>query len=74
MIFFVVQVYVDVKLFRATNDSLCKEFSEITCNVFEMSMMGILSWSTNKEKKNGIIICQSKYVRDLLKKYNMDQC
>ena len=27
-----------------------------------------------KQKKNDIIICQSKYIRDLLKKYNMDQC
>ena len=27
-----------------------------------------------KQKKNDIFICQSKFVRDLLKKYNMDQC
>ena len=26
------------------------------------------------QKKNGIFACQSKYVRDLLKKYNMDKC
>ena len=36
----VVQVYVDYILFGATNDSLCKEFSEIMCKKFEMSMMG----------------------------------
>ena len=36
--------------------------------------LNILSWTTNKAKKNGIFICQSKYVIDLLKKYNIDQC
>ena len=27
-----------------------------------------------KRKKNDIFICQGKYVKDILKKYNMDQC
>ena len=42
-----------------------------------MSMMGDLTFFLRlqiKQKKDGIFICQSKYVRDLLKKYNMDQC
>ena len=56
---------------------LCKEFSEIMCKEFDMSMIGDLTFFLGlqiKEKKDGIFICQSKYVRDLLKKYNMDQC
>ena len=42
-----------------------------------MSMMGDVTFFLGhqiKQKKNGVFICQSKYVRDLLKKYNMDQC
>ena len=40
----VLQVYVDDVLFGATNNSLCKEFSEIMCKEFEMSMMGDLTF------------------------------
>ena len=64
-------------LFGATNDILCKEFSEIMSKEFEMSMIGDLTFFLGiqiKQKKNGIFTCQSKYVRDLLMKYNMDQC
>ena len=43
---------------------------------FNMSMMGDLIFFLGvkiNQKKNGIFICQSKYVKDLIKKYNMDQ-
>ena len=40
----VVQVYVDDIMFGATNDSLCKEFSEIMWKEFEMSMIGDLTF------------------------------
>ena len=56
----VVQQYVDDILFGATNDSLCKEFSEIMCNEFEMNMMGDLTFFLGlriKQKKDGIFIC-----------------
>lgn len=35
----IVQVYVDDIIFRATNETLCKEFVEIMGNEFEISMM-----------------------------------
>ena len=73
----VVQVYVDDILFRATNNSLYKEFFESTCKKFEMSMMRDLTFFLElliRQKKDGIFICQSKYIRDLSKKYNIDQC
>ena len=47
------------------------------CKQFEMSMMGDLIFFLElqiKQNKNGIFFCQSNYVRDLLKKYNMDKC
>jgi len=39
-----VQIYVDDIIFGATNDSLCKEFSNDMQSVFEMSMMGELNF------------------------------
>ena len=39
-----VQIYVDDIIFGATNDSLCKEFSNDMQSEFEMSMMGELNF------------------------------
>ena len=54
-----VQIYVDDIIFRSTNDSLCKEFSQDMQNEFEMSMMGELNFFLGlqiKQTKNGIFI------------------
>ena len=70
-----VQVYVDDIIFGATNESLCKEFSEIMTNKFEMSMMGELNYFLGlqiKQMSEGTFICQSKYCRELLKRFEMD--
>ena len=70
----VVQVYVDDILFGATNESLCNEFSDLMQKEFEMSMMGELNFFLGlqiKQLKDGIFISQSKYVKELLKKFNM---
>ena len=42
---------------------------------YEMSMMGELSFFLGLQvhhKIDGIFICQSKYIRDLLKKYHLE--
>jgi len=39
-----VQIYVDDIIFGATKDSLCEEFVAAMQGVFEMSMMGELSF------------------------------
>jgi len=41
--FILVQIYVDDIVFGATNESLCREFSELIQEEFEMKMMGELS-------------------------------
>ena len=41
---FVCQIYVDNIIFGSTNVTFCKEFSRITMNRFEMSMMGDLKF------------------------------
>lgn len=72
----VVQIYVDDILFGATNTSLCKEFSDIMCSEFEMSLMGELNFFLGlqvHQSKRGIFVNQSKYTKDLLKKFKMDQ-
>ncbi|KAK2390888.1 putative mitochondrial protein [Trifolium repens] len=72
-----VQIYVDDIIFGATNESLCKEFSEMMQGEFEMSMMGKLNFFLGlqiKQTKNGIFINQSKYCKELLKKFDMENC
>jgi hypothetical protein len=43
---------------------------------FEMSMMGELKFFLGfqiKQEKEGTFICQTKYTRDILKKFDMDK-
>ena len=71
----VVQIYVDDIIFGATNDSLCQEFAKLMQGEFEMSMMGELNFFLGlqiKQCKEGIFINQTKYTRELLKKFGME--
>ncbi|XP_057990561.1 uncharacterized protein LOC131172945 [Hevea brasiliensis] len=71
----IVQIYVDDIIFGATNESLCKKFSKIMQNEFEISMMGELTFFLGlqiKQMKDGIFINQSKYIKDMLKKFKME--
>ena len=71
-----VQVYVDDIIFGSTNDLLCERFAKLMQSKYEMSMMGELSFFLGLQviqKPDGIFICQSKYIKDLLKKYGMEE-
>jgi hypothetical protein len=71
---FVCQIYVDDIIFRSTNDIFCEEFSRIMTKRFEMSMMGELKFFLGfqiKQMKEGTFLCQSKYVIDMLKRFDM---
>ncbi|WKA03443.1 hypothetical protein VitviT2T_021550 [Vitis vinifera] len=71
-----VQIYVDDIIFGATNVSLCEEFSKCMHSEFEMSMMGELNFFIGlqiKQLKEGTFINQAKYIRDLLKRFNMEE-
>jgi hypothetical protein len=73
---FVCQIYIDGAIFSSTNKSFCDEFDKIMIDMFEMSMMGVLTFFLKlqiKQAKEGIFICQTKYTRDLLKKFDMDK-
>ena len=61
--------------FDSTNPNFCEKFGEIISREFEMSMIGELSIFFGlqiKQLKEGIFVCQSKYVKDILKKFNME--
>ncbi|GKV13735.1 hypothetical protein SLEP1_g24719 [Rubroshorea leprosula] len=73
----IVQIYVDDIVFGATNDFLCREFSKAMQGEFEMSMMGELNFFLGlqiKQSKEGIFINQSKYTKEMLKKFGMETC
>nr|KYP62092.1 Retrovirus-related Pol polyprotein from transposon TNT 1-94 [Cajanus cajan] len=73
--FIIVQIYVDDIIFGATNDNLCQEFSKLMQDEFEMSMMGELKFSLGLQivhSNEEIKIHQTKYIKELLKKYKMD--
>ena len=70
-----VQVYVDDIIFGSTNDDLSKRFVKLMQSKFEMSLMGELKYFLGlqvDQRIDGIFICQSKYLKELLKKYNME--
>lgn len=69
-----VQIYVDDIIFGSTNDLMCKEFEDLMHKSFKMSSMGELTFFLGlqvKQKKEGIFISQSKYVKDILEKYGL---
>jgi len=73
--FIIIQVYVDDIIFGATNKLLCKEFSTLMSQEFEMSMVGELTFFLRlqiKQLREGIFVNQGKYVSGLLKKYKLD--
>ncbi|GKB02833.1 putative ribonuclease H-like domain-containing protein [Tanacetum coccineum] len=67
-----VQVYVDDIIFGSTKKSLCTEFEKMMHKKFQMSSMGELTFFLGlrvKQKEDGILISQDKYVTKILKKF-----
>ena len=72
-----VQIYVDDIVFGSFNAKLCEDFVKAMQGEFEMSMMGELSFFLSlqvKQSKEGIFVCQSKYCKNILKKFEMEAC
>jgi hypothetical protein len=72
---FVCQIYVDDIIFGSTNKSFYDEFSKIMTDRFEMSMMGVLTFFLGfqiKQVKDETFISQTKYTRDIFKKFGME--
>ncbi|GKB63444.1 retrovirus-related pol polyprotein from transposon TNT 1-94 [Tanacetum coccineum] len=59
----------------STSTKLCKQFAKLMTQRYEMSMMGVLTYFLGFQIKlfeRGISINQENYVKDLLKKYDIN--
>nr|GEW34335.1 uncharacterized mitochondrial protein AtMg00810-like [Tanacetum cinerariifolium] len=71
----IVQIYVDDIIFGFTSQNLCDDLPKILHDEFEMSMMGELSFFLGlqiKQMKDRISFNQSKYIKDMLKKFGLE--
>jgi hypothetical protein len=72
---FVLQIYVDDIIFESTNQDFCDEFGKMMAKEFEMFMIGELSYFLGlkiKQLTNGTFMIQGKYIKDMLKKFRME--
>ncbi|GJU14105.1 retrovirus-related pol polyprotein from transposon TNT 1-94 [Tanacetum coccineum] len=59
----------------STSKKLCKQFAKLMTQRYEMSMIAVLTYFLGfqiKQSERGISINQEKYVKDLLKKYDIN--
>ncbi|GKA67014.1 retrovirus-related pol polyprotein from transposon TNT 1-94 [Tanacetum coccineum] len=71
----IVQIYVDDIIFGSTCQDMCDEFAKIMHDEFEMSMMGELNFFLGlqiKQIEDGIFFNQSKYIKEMLKKFGLE--
>lgn len=71
------QIYMDDIIFGSANAALCKEFAKSMQAKFEMSLMGELKFFMGiqiNQNTKGTYIHQSKYINELLKKFDLLEC
>nr|GEX82530.1 putative ribonuclease H-like domain-containing protein [Tanacetum cinerariifolium] len=69
-----VQIYVDDIIFGLINKDLCKAFEKLMKENFQMSSMREITFFLGlqvKQKQDGIIISQDKYVAKILRKFGL---
>nr|GFA68488.1 hypothetical protein [Tanacetum cinerariifolium] len=72
----IVQIYVDDIILGSTCQDTCDEFSKIMHDEFEMSMMGELNFFIGlkiKQTEDRIFFNQSKYIKEMLKKFSLEE-
>ncbi|GJU84012.1 retrovirus-related pol polyprotein from transposon TNT 1-94 [Tanacetum coccineum] len=70
----IVQIYVDDIIFGSTCQEMCDDFAKIMHDEFEMSMMGELNFFLRlqiKQLDDEIFFNQSKYIKEMLKKFGL---
>jgi hypothetical protein len=73
---FVLQIYVDDIIFGSTTQDFCEEFGNMMANEFDMSMIGDLNYFLGlqiKQLRNGTFVSQGKYIKDILKKFGINE-
>nr|GEX76824.1 retrovirus-related Pol polyprotein from transposon TNT 1-94 [Tanacetum cinerariifolium] len=71
----IVQIYVDDIIFGSTCQEMCDDFAKIMHDEFKMSMMGELNFFLGlqiKQLEDGIFFNQSKYIKEILKKFRLE--
>ena len=74
--FVVAQIYVDDIVFGATNDSLAQSFADEMKKMFEMSMVGELTYFLRlqvNQTDSRIYINQAKFARNLVKRFGLEK-
>jgi hypothetical protein len=72
--FLLVQIYVDDIIFGDSSHTLVSRFQEMMESEFQMSMMGEVTFFLGiqvRQTKQGTFVHQAKYMKDLMKKFNM---
>ncbi|GJR12674.1 retrovirus-related pol polyprotein from transposon TNT 1-94 [Tanacetum coccineum] len=71
----IVQIYVDDIIFGSTCQEMCDDFAKIMHDEFEMIMMGEPNFFLGlqiKQLEDGIFFNQSKYIKEMLKKFRFE--
>nr|GFC18333.1 hypothetical protein [Tanacetum cinerariifolium] len=71
----IVQIYVDDIIFISTCQEMCDDFTRIMHDEFEMSMMEELNFFLElpiKQLEDGIFFNQSEYIKEMLKKFRLE--
>ncbi|CAM8954199.1 unnamed protein product [Rhodiola kirilowii] len=74
--FIIAQIYVDDIVFGSSNQKLVDKFVEQMHSEFQMSMVGEMCYFLGlqvKQKADSIFISQSKYARNLIKKFDLEK-
>ncbi|KAF3667636.1 hypothetical protein FXO37_09944 [Capsicum annuum] len=70
-------VYVDDIIFGSTNMNMTNDFAKLMSYEFKMSMMGEINYFLGlkiKQPASGTMIHQHTYVKELLKRFSMEEC
>ncbi|GJR95872.1 retrovirus-related pol polyprotein from transposon TNT 1-94 [Tanacetum coccineum] len=71
----IVQIYVDDIIFSSTSQNLCDDFAKIMHDEFEISMIWELNFLLGlqiKQIEDRIFFNQSKYIKEMLKKFGLE--
>jgi hypothetical protein len=74
---FLIEVYVDDIIFGSDDDRMRQKFAKDMQNEFEMSLLGELYFFLGLQicqRNQGIFISQTKYIREMLKRFGMEDC
>jgi len=71
----IIFVYVDDIIFGSNEESMSQNFASVMQQEFEMSLLGELTYFLGlqvHQNKNDIFLSQTKYLKQILKKYGME--